>query len=112
MTRASADLSAKAVVVFSETGRTARLVAANRPPARILTLSSHEPTLARTCLYHGVRPQLIHDCISLPRQLAAANAAVQETGLAEPGDIVIIVGGTIPGRSGATNRMYIHTVTA
>lgn len=110
VTRAAADLGAAAIVVYSETGETARFIAANRPATRMLLLSSHERTLARSCLYRGARPRLVADLGSLERQIAVANAVVLETEIAKPGDVIVVVSGA-PGQAGGTNRMSVHTVT-
>lgn len=54
--RTAIDLSLKAVVVFSETGRSAALVSAYRPKTAIVGFSRHQHALNRMALLWGVTP--------------------------------------------------------
>lgn len=103
------DTSAVAVVCFTQTGASARAVAASRPGVRILALTPSESTERRCGIYHGVESATIPHVGGTDEQLELANAVVRERGLADRGDAVIVVTGT-PGKTGRTNRVYVHRV--
>src|SRR5690606_28346057 len=54
--RTAIDLALRAVVVFSETGRSAALVSAYRPKTVIVGFSRHQHALNRMALLWGVTP--------------------------------------------------------
>jgi pyruvate kinase len=102
------DVNAKAIIVCSESGKTAMQVAKFRPgrPITVLTTSG---CVARQC--YGVLKGC--DAKVLP-SLEATDNIVQETiqgflkdGIASPGDAIVVVHGT-SARVGATNVMRIQ----
>ncbi len=56
--RAAAALPASAVVVFTRTGGTAKILAASRPPVPVIALTPSPQAAARMALYRGVEPFL------------------------------------------------------
>ncbi len=108
---AADELRARAIAVFTLSGRTALRVAARRPDAPILAFSPHPATRRRLALAWGVQ--------ALEAELAGHGADLGATmeralrgncRLAE-GDLVVIVAGSdvVPG---ATNLMKIHRMGA
>jgi pyruvate kinase len=102
------DVNAKAIIVCSESGKTAAQIAKFRPgrPITILTTSG---CVARQC--YGVLKGC--DAKVLP-SLESTDEIVQETiqgflkdGIASPGDAIVVVHGT-SARVGATNVMRIQ----
>jgi pyruvate kinase len=104
-----ADTGAVAVACFTETGASARLVATSRPGVPVLALTHEDATARRCALYPGVvssRVPVVHDETAL---IVVADSRLRASGLAGPGDCVIVVTG-VPGRVGATNRVFVHRV--
>jgi pyruvate kinase len=86
----SRDLEVRAVVVPTRSGRTARLVSAERPAAPVLAMTS-EPALARRLsLCWGLIP-LVRSDSELARPQAAAREAARAFGLASAGQPVLLV---------------------
>ncbi|QDT00499.1 pyruvate kinase [Adhaeretor mobilis] len=87
-------LGAKLVVVSSHSGRTAMALSQQRSFVPTIGVSTNESTLCKMCLYWGVTPLrgapacVIEDLIRYTDHWAC------ETGLAKPGDAIVIVGGT------------------
>jgi pyruvate kinase len=101
------DVNAKALIVCSESGRTARQVAKFRPgrPIHVLTCSER---VARQC--SGIlRCCVAEVCSELTEaeieiKVAAKIAKFRKDGVCNAGDAVVIVAGMIP-KSGQTNVM-------
>jgi pyruvate kinase len=86
----SGDLGVRAVVVPTRSGRTARLVSAERPAAPIVVLASDEGVCRRVNLSWGVSPERVPaDALKEPR--AVALVVVRRMELAEPGQSVLLV---------------------
>jgi len=103
------DLDAVAVVVHTQTGSSSRLVASFRPGVPILALSPSEETLRRVALHRGIAGRLVEAADDSLTLMAQANTEVLATGLAKPGDTIVVVAGA-PGQVGGTNRLLVHTV--
>ncbi len=86
----SGDLGVRAVVVPTRTGRTARLVAAERPAAPIVVLSSDEGVCRRANLSWGTNPERVTpEELADPR--ATALVVVRRFELVDPGQPVLLV---------------------
>lgn len=86
----SSDLGVRAIVVPTRSGRTARLVSAERPAAPVVALASDVALCRRLSLSWGVTTQLASaDALLQPRK--AALEAVASLGLAAKGQTVLLV---------------------
>jgi pyruvate kinase len=110
---AASDLSLKAIAVYTESGHSASLVSAYRPPACILALSRHEQTLRRLALRWGVFPvQIDHWVSQIADGLEAVEKNLVEGGVAAPGDDIALTFGRSdfvsgPGR---TNVLWLWRI--
>ncbi len=57
--RAAGALPARAVVVFTRSGRSAAILAASRPPVPVIAFTPLPETAAKMALYHGVEPVIL-----------------------------------------------------
>jgi pyruvate kinase len=106
----AADLGARAIVAFSESGATARFISRFRPRVPILGLTPYEATRHRMALYWGVEAASPLDRgVDLAAMIAQGDQRICDEGMATPGDLVVVVAGT-PGGRGATNRVLVHRV--
>jgi pyruvate kinase len=106
----AADLGARAIVAFSESGATARFISRFRPRVPILGLTPYEATRRRMALYWGVEAASPLDRgVELAAMIAQGDQRICDEGMATPGDLVVVVAGT-PGGRGATNRVLVHRV--
>jgi pyruvate kinase len=88
----SRDLQVRAIVVRSRNGTSARVVSANRPSAPVVGLSTEAAVVRRMALLWGVLPRLITaEEFERPREVARQAAA--EMGLAEAGQVILLLAG-------------------
>jgi len=104
------DVNAKAIIVMSESGATARQVAKFRPgmPIKVITTSDQ---VANQC-YGTLKGCAAHTVESMDLEDSMVNVVVEElkaAGKATAGDPIVIVHGTVA-KSGATNTMKIEYV--
>jgi pyruvate kinase len=104
------ELKAAAVVIYSQTGATARIFSKHRFPVPIIALSSDHAALRRMALHYGVVPCELAPSDDLVELVARVDRLVQEMKHAEPGDRVIIVAGASLGTPGTMNGIVLHTV--
>lgn len=106
---AAGDVGAAAIVCFTTSGRTARLVARHRPAVPILALTP-EPAVARAlALVWGVEPRLAP---AAPHQhesvVELAEREAQAHGLLPPGGLIVVTHGAPLGSRPATNLLRVH----
>jgi pyruvate kinase len=95
--RAAATLQAKAIVVFSRSGYSARVLSKFRPGAPILAFTPKEASACRMALYRGVTPDIAGSSASPERMVRRALNAIREQGLVESGEHLVIVYGSATG---------------
>ena len=106
--RVAADLHAAAIVAFTESGFTARLISKHRPSRPIFAFTPHARILRQLCLYWGVQPRQIEVIQDVDRMIEAAEAALREEGVVEVGDRLVFLAGKPV--QGTTNLMRLHRV--
>jgi pyruvate kinase len=103
-------LDVRAIVAYTQTGNTARLVSRLRPRAPILAFTPHEETARRINLYWGVTPVLCTPVRNLSELGAHLSRELTARGVARPGDMVVMTGGhPLPDRTG-TNFLKVMEV--
>lgn len=108
--RAAYELRARLVAVWTTSGNTVRLMAAQRLPIPVVGLTHDARVARRMSLYYGVRTLAMPPRTEPERIFSDLDAGLQGLGLAAPGDRVVVVTATRPGRSGGTNALLVHTV--
>ncbi|MDB9495964.1 pyruvate kinase [Spirulina major CS-329] len=104
-------LNLRWIVAFTSTGYTAKLVAAERPKAPILALTTEPKVYTRLNVIWGVTPILMEGPVDSVEVLAHRIEEVfAQYELAEPGDQVLILGGSPVQMTQGTNFLKIHTV--
>ena len=104
---AARQSAARAIVVYTQTGATARILSKLKPPCRIIAFGPTEEVRRRMALYWGVRPFAMRLSRSTDRMLSDGDRAILGSRILGAGQTVVVVSGTSP-RSGATNLMKIH----
>ena len=107
---AAEELHMKAIVVFTETGYSARLVSKYRPRAPIVTFSPNQETRRRLSLFWGVNPKRMDRIRYIDELPELAEQRLRKEKLVERGDIVGIIAGTPIGSQGTTNLMRLMRV--
>jgi pyruvate kinase len=108
---AAEELEAEAIVCFTTSGRTARLVARHRPTRPILALTPSLGVARALALVWGLRPQVSPSAPADHEGVVrlAANQA-RRHGLANEGGVLVITHGAPLGELPATNLMRVHQV--
>jgi pyruvate kinase len=88
----SRDLQVRAVVVRTLEGLSAEVVSATRPAAPVVALTVDAGVCRRLNLFWGVIPRQI-DAAEFEQPLGAARRIVQELGLAQPGQVILLLAG-------------------
>ena len=103
------DLGITAITCYTETGRTARLLSAERPSVPVYAFIPPEDVRRSTCLLWGVEALPAEPPEDTDGMIALMDRGLQEHGLAEPGDAVVMAASSPAGRT-TTNMLKIHTV--
>ena len=104
------DLEVGAIVAWTRSGRTARLLSADRPQAPIFAFTPDEAVVRQLVLWWGVRPWLARHQESTDALVRHAEEEMLRAGLAPPGGRVIIVGSTPLARGVHTNFLKLHVL--
>ncbi len=103
-------LGAPAMVVFTKSGFSARMIASRRPAVPILAMTDQVRTYRQLALVWGVIPMLVPHCDTYEQMLAIAREAVLEKGLAKSGDRVLVTAGVPFDVVGTTNTLKVEVV--
>jgi pyruvate kinase len=103
-------LHAAALVAFTETGSSARLLARERPRLPLLAFTSQPVTRSQLALSWGVETFVVPRVDSTDDMVRQVNDELLRLERAQVGDIVVIVAGTPPGTAGSTNTLRVHTL--
>ena len=106
---AAEDLHMAAIAVFTETGRTARLISKYRPRAGIFAFCHRSQVANRLNLLWGVRPVRQVEQCTTENMVETAEVHLRRTGDVQDGDVVGVVAGTQMS-TGSTNFMRLHIV--
>jgi pyruvate kinase len=104
------EIGARFLVAFTESGTSAMTVSLARPPVPIIAYSPNVKTRRRMSLFWGVIPRdmpAVHDTDML---VDWCTGDLMGSGLASPGERVVIVFGAPIGVSGSTNTIRVHVL--
>ena len=104
------DVHAKAIVVCTRTGGTAKMVSRFRPMIDIIGMTTDERSYRKLALSWGVLPMMSEEYNSVDVLFHFAKCAARDSGLVKKGDTIVITGGTPNGKSGNSNLINIETV--
>ena len=103
-------LGAPAVITFTRTGGTTRLVSSYRPPVPIVGVTDQVRTWRQLALVWGVEPVLCTEEVNYENMLAAARAHLLRERIALPGQRVIVTAGVPFHVAGTTNMLRIEVI--
>lgn len=104
------ELRADLVVIWSQTGATARIFSKMRFAVPVLALSSDARALRRMALHFGVLPLEMAAPDSMATLVDRIDQLVRERQFAGAGSRIVVVAGAALGTPGAMNGVVIHTV--
>ena len=103
-------IGAKAITVCSMSGRSARMVSRFRPDIDIIGLTTSVKAWRKLALSWGVIPALCEEFNSVEVMFYAAAKTTAQLLELKKGDKVIVVGGTVSGKTGSTNSIRLETI--
>merc|ERR1719265_2142133 len=109
--RAVIDTKAKLIIVLTETGSTARLIAKYRPEVPILALSATESAVKQLSLHRGVIALQVASFQGTDSVLKSAMETAKSMALVQVGDAVVAVHGVREEVSGSSNLLKIIEVS-
>ena len=104
----SMDINAKAIVVCSISGMTARMVSRFRSPVDIIALSVDDRVYNQLAMSWGVTPVKCEVYPNTDVLFYAAKKLAKDTFSLSSGDNIVITGGSSMGISGSTNTIRIE----
>jgi len=108
--RAAVETKARAIVAFTQTGSTARLISRFRPATPVIAFTPNERVRHRLCLYWGVIPKIMAPIEHVDEMIQKIDDALVADGAAAKGDVLVIVSGVPIGTKGRTNLLTLHRV--
>jgi len=107
---AAEEIKAKAIVAFTQSGFTARLVSKFRPKVPVIAFTPDSKIKRRMSLYWGVTPMLIRHLASTDAMIKEVETSLIYSKIAGKGDSIVITAGSPLGTPGKTNLMKLHTI--
>ncbi|CEH32828.1 Pyruvate kinase [Romboutsia lituseburensis] len=104
------DLSASAIVTFTSSGHTARMVSKFRPKCPIIATTEDEGVMRRLALTWGVYPVKTSHAGSTDEIIDNSINSVKDMNYLKEGDLVVITAGVPVGVSGTTNLIKVHSI--
>lgn len=104
------NLDARAIVVCSLSGRTARMVSRFRPPVDIIGICVDQKSVRKLSLSWGVTPVLGEAVPTTDVLFYSAYKTAKKVFDLKKGDKIVITGGQINGCSGNTNLLKVDTI--
>ena len=101
-------VGASALVAFTQSGTTARLLAEHRSPIPLLAFTPVPEVRSQLTLTWGVETFLVPAVAHTDEMVRQVDSAMLDLGRMQPGEYVTIVAGSPPATSGSTNAMRVH----
>ncbi len=109
-TEVGADLDARYLVAFTETGDSARRLARYRSPIPMVAFTPVAATRSQLALSWGVETFLVAPVSHTDQMIRQVDRALLELERCRRGDLVVIIAGSPPGVSGSTNMLRVHRI--
>lgn len=108
----STVIQPRCIAVLTTTGHTAHVVAAERPKALVVAITTDAQVYHSLNLFWGIRPLLAHQTPgSFDELVEQAESTLHAHHLCEPGDKILVIGGVPVAQPRGANFVKIHTVT-
>jgi len=104
------DLNVAAVVVFTQSGRTARFMSKAMPRVPIIGFTPNECTFHRMSFYWGVHPHKIPMVSSIEEMLNFVDSAMIAASPIKDGQQVVVISGFPVGSNRLPNLALLHTL--
>lgn len=106
----AAQVHAKAILVASLSGNTARVVSRYRPELPILVTTESERVRRQTNLSWGVKPFVMKPAKNVDELVAKSIMYIRQKKFIKKGDRIIIIAGQPVGKTGRVNWVKVHEI--
>jgi pyruvate kinase len=103
-------LKARAIVAFTQSGFSARLISQERPDVPIIALTPFAEVQRRLALSWGVSSRLIRKVETTDEMIEEIEATLLGDGFVRPNDTIVIISGSPMWVTGTTNLLKLHRV--
>ncbi len=103
-------LHAKAIVAFTQSGFTARLISQDRPDVPIVALTPFSEVQRRLGLFWGVSSRLVRKVETTDEMIEEVEATLLSDGTVRNNDVLVIISGAPMWVTGTTNLLKFHRV--
>lgn len=100
-------VGAKAIVCYTDKGKTAKMIAHFYPDARIIALTHNEFVYNNLSLAWGVTPVIVKEYSKIEDMLSNAENVVKELNIAKSGDKIVVTLGIPIADKGTTNAIKL-----
>ena len=100
----------KAIIVFSNSGKSAKLVSAMRPAAKIVTISPNINVCRQVSLIWGVQSINSRDANGWKDMMSISKEIIKKLKFVKKNDFVVITAGLPFGKAGMTNMVRLYEV--
>jgi len=100
----------KAIIVFSNSGKSAKLVSAMRPAAKIITISPNINVSRQVSLLWGVQSVNSRDANGWKDMMSISKEIIKKLKFIKKNDFVVITAGLPFGKAGMTNMVRLYKV--
>lgn len=107
---AAMELDATAIIAFTQSGTTARLISKYRPHCKVFGATMSIEMARRMSMYWGVTPVLFGKVFSMETLVGDVDTIMLKEGHLKKGSTVIITAGVPVGISGTSNLVKIHRI--
>jgi pyruvate kinase len=109
-TLVAAEVGARYIVAFTQSGATVALLAKYRPPVPLVAFTPYRQARDRLTLHWGVTPLKMEIPDTIDRLIAETEKRLVREGLASRDDVIVLVCGAPLDVGGRTNLMKIHRI--
>lgn len=104
------DRNVSAIAVFTQTGRTARLISKSRPRVPVFAFTPVQKTYRRLAMLWGVVPFLVPYVDTVEAMLSSVERIMLETATVLPGEQIVLVSGFPVGGFCPPNLALLYTI--
>jgi pyruvate kinase len=108
--RLSENLKAKAIICFTESGFTGRLLSKYRPMIPAIGVTTDAFVERRLALYWGLQSICLEEVTNTDEMILQVEQAVVKRRFVERGDLVVIIAGLPLPITGVTNLIKVHRI--
>lgn len=106
----SSMLNVSAVIAFTRSGRSVRILSKTRPPVPIMAFTIQPNTRDRMALMLGVTPFIVPRAMTLQEMVKSAEDLLLDNNIVKIGQRVVVIAGLPIDRMPPSNTVVLHTI--